>query len=110
MDILAQRVLAIRDDSSFLWMFYHPEECSGGDELVEARLDIEQDRVKDFAPPESWALHHVQWDDSVFIRARQSMAKLAIAEMLIELIHCAHVHGGKLHSWLHGAANIEEGN
>lgn len=102
MSNLQNAIEKVRDGNSLFWTFYNPEECQGGLELVEVRLNASPEAVGDFVAPPSWELDRVQWGDTLFLRRLQFLKREDVEEMLIEVLEFAGLNGLTLHSWLHG--------
>jgi len=94
-------IASVKDRSSFLWMFYHPDEVAET-EIVEVRLNGHDKKGASFIPPTSWNLHRIQWGNTFFVRRHQPMSELQIEEMLCEMLHFANEHQMQVHSWLTG--------
>ncbi len=96
-------IAQVHDGNSIYWGFYHPDASQGGNEAVEVRLNASRDAVKTFVPPAGWAVHRVQWGDTIFLRRHQSLDREAVEQMLVEMLRFAATNGLQFHSWLHGA-------
>jgi len=94
---LEQALNAIKDRSSLLWMFYHPEDVFAS-QIVEVRLNGRCDQIDTFKPPKGWSLHRVQWGDTFFIRREQLMSEVRIEAMLSAMLHFANKHHMRVHS------------
>lgn len=108
MSKLESLIASVKDRSSLLWMFYHPDEAANT-EIVEIRLNGRDEQAASFIPPSTWNLHRIQWGNTFFVRRQQSMSEPQIEEMLCEMLHFANEHQMQVHSWDTGPGLAPDG-
>ena len=96
-------IAQVHDGSSLYWGFYAPDQRQGGTELVEVRLNASPEAIEAFVPPAGWTINRVQWGDTLFLRRQQSLERVAVEKMIVEMLRLAAANGLQFHSWLHGA-------
>jgi hypothetical protein len=106
---LTQSIERACDPSSPYWAMYGHPKNRKVDREIEIRIDVAEDLVPTFAPPNGWVVAKIKPDGGmIFLRRYQPITRPAVRALIVEAITLAHQHGGRFHSWMRDPAAWSE--